>query len=243
MNNFPANCPYWLSKKISDNDGFLSFYEYMDTVLNDPSHGFYGSGKAKVGIDGDFVTSPSMSNDFAYFVAKQIEDWLNQLFINNSSLNKLSVLEFGSGNGCLVKDIIYYFLENNSELIQKISFGIIEINEGMIIEQKRNLKEVMDIGVDINWMNLNEIKGKSINGIIIANELLDAFPVERVQYSKGKLYQQFVSLDKREALGLRNLNLNERLKKYLSRVNRFNGYKYLLRMFRKVGRLNYMLII
>ena len=66
MNSLPANNPEWLIKKIIKKGGTISFYDYMNFVLNDPDNGYYGSGKATLGFEGDFVTSPSMSNDFAF---------------------------------------------------------------------------------------------------------------------------------------------------------------------------------
>jgi SAM-dependent MidA family methyltransferase len=39
--------------------GVTSFRQYMDLALNDPNHGFYGSGRAQISRDGDFVTSPA----------------------------------------------------------------------------------------------------------------------------------------------------------------------------------------
>ena len=73
MNKIPANNPIWLIKKIDEMGGALTFYEFMDIVLNDPKNGYYGSGKANVGINGDFVTSPSLSDDFSYLLSIQIE--------------------------------------------------------------------------------------------------------------------------------------------------------------------------
>ena len=35
----------------------------------------------------------------------------------------------------------------------------------------------------------------SINGFVIANEVLDALPVERLTFSKGKLYRQVVAVN------------------------------------------------
>ena len=79
MNSLPANNQEWLIKKIIKKGGTISFYDYMNFVLNDPKHGYYGSGRATLGSRGDFVTSPSMSDDFAFFLSKQIEEWLIQI--------------------------------------------------------------------------------------------------------------------------------------------------------------------
>ena len=93
MNCLPANCPEWLSKKMIEKGGVLSFYNFMEIALNDPIHGYYGSGKAKIGKDGDFVTSTALSDDFAFLLAKQIEDWLKQIEKVTSGLNGLDISE------------------------------------------------------------------------------------------------------------------------------------------------------
>ena len=93
MNNIPANNPEWLIKKITNEGGIISFYEYMNLVLNDPINGYYGGGKAKLGLKGDFVTSPTLSNDFAHLLGKQIEDWLIQFKNVFGSSKKLSVIK------------------------------------------------------------------------------------------------------------------------------------------------------
>ena len=81
MKSLPANCPVWLEQKILEKGGAISFYDFMNSVLNDPVNGYYGSGKANIGFKGDFVTSPSLSDDFSYLLSKQIEDWLLQISV------------------------------------------------------------------------------------------------------------------------------------------------------------------
>ncbi len=196
MNNFPANNSEWLIEKIIKMGGTISFYDYMKFVLNDPISGYYGSGKAELGFKGDFVTSPSLSDDFAFFVGKQVEDW----FIQFKSIifydQKLSLIEFGAGDGSFMSGIIKYFLASNKNISQRVSFIIIEPNQGMIEKQKKKLMKFLNLGIDISWKSLEEIEENNLNGIFIANEVLDALPVERITFLKGKLFRQAVSFDK-----------------------------------------------
>ena len=198
MNSLPVNNPDWLIKKIIKMGGTISFYDYMNFVLNDPSNGYYGSGKAELGSQGDFVTSPSLSDDFAFFVGKQIEEWLIQLK-NNLCDQKLFVIDFGAGDGSFISGLIKYLLESSNNSSEGVSFVIIEPNKGMIEKQKMKLKEFLSLGIDILWKGLEEIEGNNINGIFIANEVLDAFPVERITFSKGRLFRQAVSVDKKSS--------------------------------------------
>ncbi len=197
MNSLPANNPDWLVKKIIKMGGTISFYDFMNFVLNDPINGYYGSGKAELGVRGDFVTSPSLSDDFAFLVGKQIEDWLFQFKGSSLSNQKLAVIEFGAGDGSFMSGLIKYLLGSSKNILEGVSFVIIEPNKGMVEKQKIKLKEFLNLGIDILWKALEEVEENNINGIVIANEVLDALPVERITFSKGKLFRQAVSVDKK----------------------------------------------
>ncbi|WP_032513425.1 MULTISPECIES: class I SAM-dependent methyltransferase [Prochlorococcus] len=197
MNCLPVNNPDWLVKKIIKMGGTISFYDYMNFVLNDPINGYYGSGKAKLGFRGDFVTSPSLSDDFAFLVGKQIEDWLIQLKSGFLSNKKLTVIEFGAGDGSFMSGLIKYLLGSSKNFLKGVSFVIIEPNKGMLEKQKNKLEEFLNLGIEILWKGLEELEENNINGIVVANEVLDALPVERITFSKGKLFRQAVSLDKK----------------------------------------------
>ncbi len=196
MKSLPANNPDWLIKKIIKKGGTISFYDYMNFVLNDPNNGYYGSGKAILGSKGDFVTSSSMSDDFAFLLSKQIDEWLIQIKSKLICNDNLSILEFGSGDGSLISGIIQYFLNCNKEKLKNVCFIIIEPNIGMIKKQKKKLEKYLKLGINIMWRSIEELENKSLNGVILANEVLDALPVERIINLKGKTYRQAVSVDK-----------------------------------------------
>ena len=217
MNSLPANNTDWLIRKIMNKGGIISFYEYMNFVLNDPINGYYGSGKANLGFKGDFVTSPLLSDDFAFLVGKQVEEWLINFQSNLLIGEKMSVFELGAGDGTFMSGLIKYFLKSNQNLLEVISFVIIEPNKGMIEKQKNKLKEFLIQNIDITWRSLEETEENYINGIVIANEVLDALPVERITFLKGKLFRQGVSIDKgSESLSFDQLPITKELEKSLN---------------------------
>ena len=197
MKSQPANNQEWLIKKIIKKGGTISFYDYMDFVLNDINNGYYGSGRANLGPKGDFVTSPSMSDDFAFLLSKQIYEWLIQLKSQSIFDDKLSVIEFGSGDGSLMSGLLEYFSINNKKILKNVCFSIIEPNKGMIKKQQKKLKKYLKLGFDILWRSLEDFEDRSLNGVVLANEVLDALPVERIINSKGKIHRQGVSIDKK----------------------------------------------
>ena len=217
MNSLPVNNQEWLIKKIIKKGGNISFYDYMNYVLNDPNNGYYGSGKAKLGYQGDFVTSPSMSDDFAFLLSKQIEEWLTQVKSKLTHSEKVSVVEFGAGDGSLISGLLQYLFIKDEKLLKNVCFIIIEPNKGMIKKQQKKLEKYLKLGFDILWRSLNKIEDNSLNGVILANEVLDALPVERIIYSKGSLYRQGVSLDKESGrLVFDEISITKKLKKSLA---------------------------
>ncbi len=197
MKSLPANNQEWLIKKIIKKGGTISFYDYMNLVLNDINNGYYGSGRANIGSRGDFVTSPSMSDDFAFLLSKQINEWLIQVKIKSNSDDKLSVIEFGAGDGSLMSGLLEYFFINDKKILKNVCFIIIEPNKGMIKKQQKKLEKYLKLGFDILWRSLEDFEDRSLNGVVLANEVLDALPVERIINSKGKIHRQGVSIDKK----------------------------------------------
>ncbi len=224
MKSLPVNNKKWLMKEVIKNGGTISFCSYMNLVLNDPINGYYGSGKAVLGPEGDFVTSSSLSDDFAFLLAKQIEGWLMDFKAKLIGNKKLCVLEFGAGDGSLLKGIIDYFFKSNKKELNVVSFIIIEPNEGMIIKQKQKLIDHLQVGVDIRWKDLNELEDNSLNGVVIANEVLDALPVERIVYIQGNLYRQGVTLDKETGnLFFDKLSIPKKLEEIIFHTSKRSG--------------------
>ena len=100
-----ARCPKWLIDHMRNCGGSMSFYEYMDLVLNDPKNGFYSTGRLKIGKDGDFCTSPSLSNDFACLLAIQVAEWFLDLEKAGTDCDLFSLVEIGPGEGTLSRDL------------------------------------------------------------------------------------------------------------------------------------------
>ena len=88
-----ARCSEWMIGPIRARGGVISFYEFMDLALNDPENGFYSTGRLKIGIDGDFCTSPSLSNDFAYLLAIQVAEWFIDLEKAGTDCDLFSLVE------------------------------------------------------------------------------------------------------------------------------------------------------
>ena len=190
-----ARCPEWLIDRIINSGGSISFYKYMDLVLNDPENGFYSTGRLNIGKDGDFCTSPSLGNDFARLLAIQVVDWLLDLEKSGIESELFSLVEIGPGEGTLSRDLASAIAEIAPALISKIEFVLVEINVGM---RKRQEKVVNNFeGIYCRWCDLEDLILRPVTGVVIANEALDAFPVERLIFTGNKVFRQGVALRKK----------------------------------------------
>ena len=189
-----ARCPEWLIDRIINSGGSISFYKYMDLVLNDPENGFYSTGRLNIGKDGDFCTSPSLGNDFARLLAIQVVDWLLDLEKSGIESELFSLVEIGPGEGTLSRDLAIAIAEIAPALISKIEFVLVELNVGM---RKRQEKVVNNFeGIYCRWCDLEDLILRPVTGVVIANEALDAFPVERLIFTGNKVFRQGVALRK-----------------------------------------------
>jgi SAM-dependent MidA family methyltransferase len=183
--------------------GPLSFRDFMDMALYYPSLGYYNSDKNKIGKEGDFYTSPVLSSLFGEMIGKQIEEMWFLL-----DKKPFTIVEYGAGTGALAFDILRY-LKNNPALYNELNYCIIEKGEKMRKLQKNLLTE------KASWYDsIKQIT--AINGCVLSNELLDNFPVHKV-IMKDELMEVFVDYknDFKEILQ----PANEELKNYFTEQN------------------------
>ena len=187
-------------KTIKDN-GPISFHDYMEMALYYPNLGYYTSPKEKLGINGDYYTSPVLSNLFGQMLGRQLEEMWNLM-----DKDPLTIVEYGAGSGILCFDILNY-LKNNEALHGNLKYFIIEKSEVMQKEQQKLLDE------KVKWIkSIDEIKG--IKGCVISNEVVDNFAVNRI-VMKDELMEVFVDYQDRFVEEL--LPASEKTKQYLQR--------------------------
>jgi len=163
-----------ISKSIKDNNNPIGFDVFMDLALYHQEFGYYRSNKTIFGHRGDFITSPEVSDLFGFSLAKQCKQ----------ILNGGNILEFGAGSGILAAQILFEL--GRMESLPKKYF-IIELSSQLRQTQKETIKKVLPEVFDrIEWLTKLP---KNFKGVVIANEVLDAFPVKRITFSKGSFYE------------------------------------------------------
>ena len=152
---------------ISDNGGAISFAEFMHAALYAPGLGYYSAGSTKFGAAGDFTTAPEVSSIFGRVLARQCATAMAEIAAP-------SILEFGAGSGKLAADVISKLDEMNA-LPER--YEILEVSADLRERQQELLtREVPGLLDRVSWLAALPDEHE---GVIIANEVLDALPVER----------------------------------------------------------------
>jgi len=148
--------------------GWLNFDRYMDLALYAPGLGYYSAGARKFGGGGDFTTAPEISSLFGACIARQCAEVLR-------ALTDGCILEIGAGSGRLAGDILQG-LEAQGALPRR--YSILEISADLRERQRIHLlQRLPHLCARIDW--LDEPPVGPFNGVIVANEVLDALPVTR----------------------------------------------------------------
>ena len=162
----------------------ITFAQYMDMVLYHPAHGYYATKTEKIGVQGDFFTSPLLGADFGELLAKQFVQMWDIL----GKPAPFSLVEMGAGQGILAGDILKYLKLHYSDFFAVLDYTIVEKSSALRQEQQQRLQEF-----SLCWCNLEEISTNSITGCFFSNELVDALPVHQFTLQQGRLREIYIT--------------------------------------------------
>lgn len=164
-----------LRRVIEESGGAIDFSEFMHRALYEPGLGYYVTGNRKLGAAGDFVTAPEMGALFGRCMARQCAEVLKVL-------RGGSVLEFGAGTGALCARVLTA-LRDTGPLPE--AYYILELSPELRERQRQTIREhCPDLLEHCQWL---EHLPDGFEGVVIANEVLDAMPVERFRVTEQGL--------------------------------------------------------
>ena len=143
----------------------MPFARFMELALYDPDGGYYRSADARPGRAGDFLTAPELHPIFGEMVGRAVEEAWHVL----GEPDPFVVQEYGAGEGALAIPLL-------RELPAAIRYSPVEVDE-------RRLGALRDrLGAEGLVDRLIELDADgSFDGVVIANEVLDALTVHRVR--------------------------------------------------------------
>ncbi len=171
----------FVHEMIAAGGGSISFAEFMHHALYAPGLGYYAAGSRKFGANGDFVTAPEVSALFGRVLARQCAEVL---------AGGGDILEYGAGSGKLAADLLTA-LGKLGTLPRR--YDIFEVSADLRQRQQRYLeREIPDLLPLVHWL---DEPPEAVRGVIVANEVLDAMPVERFRRTAGGVEQLRVASD------------------------------------------------
>ena len=155
-----------IARAIEAEGGFLGFRRYMHMALYEPGLGYYAGGARKFGAAGDFVTAPEVSPIFSRCLARQCLQVL-------AAVGGGDILELGAGSGVMAAEVLAELRELDA-LPQR--YLILEVSPELRERQAATLHDqVPDLADRVHW--LQDLPA-GLRGVVLANEVLDAMPVD-----------------------------------------------------------------
>ena len=179
-----------LHDAIAQAGGLLPFHQFMQQALYHPEYGYYMTQRARLGRTGDFVTAPEMTSLFGELLTLHcIEVWQRL-----GQPNRFQVVEAGAGSGKLAADICRT-ARRFPPFQEALTYTILEISPTFQANQRQSLAEA-DMPPDtLRWCNtLADLGEAGIEGILLSNEFLDAFPVHWLEMTADGLQEMGVAL-------------------------------------------------
>lgn len=172
--------------QIEAGDGAIAFSRFMELALYAPGLGYYSAGATKFGRDGDFITAPELGPVFAACVAEAVAPVLRQIG------PKAVFFELGGGTGAFAQVALarlleldalpdrYLILEPSAQLRERQRERLHQRLPPMLSE----LVEWIDGPVPHDW-----------DGVLFANEVLDALPASRFAIQGGDVFEEHVAIE------------------------------------------------
>ncbi len=158
-----------------ETEGPLPFSEFMRTALYEPGLGYYCSAHDPWGGRGDYLTAPQVHPALGQAVARLAAE----VDAAAGAAGEFTLVEVGSGDGALLCAALAAVRRHHGGLWRRLRVISVEAGERARALQRGRLPVP---GGGLAWgAALEELPRERFRGLIVSNELLDAFPVERVR--------------------------------------------------------------
>jgi SAM-dependent MidA family methyltransferase len=149
--------------------GPMRFDAFMARALFDPQHGFYASGQASIGRDGDFYTNVSVGRIFGRVIAAQCAEIWERL----GQPARFEIIEQGGNDGLFAADLLEALRDEYSPCFTAVRYTLVEPFPKLVATQRRTLDLFPD---KTAWLDSLEALAP-FAGVHFTNEYPDALPV------------------------------------------------------------------
>jgi SAM-dependent MidA family methyltransferase len=158
-------------------NGPISFVRFMQYALYHPDHGFYASGRARLGRAGDYFTNVSVGPAFGQLLALQFAEAWKIL----GEPKDFVIVEQGAHEGEFARDVLNSLSSEHAGLFGALRYRIVEPSE---VLRQRQVEALGAYGDKVEWVQSLESM-KPFDGVHFSNELIDAFPVHLIERAES----------------------------------------------------------
>jgi SAM-dependent MidA family methyltransferase len=189
MGNMTTNPLQQLIIERIHREGPIPFAEYMRMALYEPGYGYYVTGAAKMGWEGDYFTSTDVSTLFANCIGRQLYAMWEKL----KRAPEFLIVEEGAGRGHLAEGVQAWAQREAPDFLAVLDYHVEDIRSGQDVlgdslfpSHPQGTRQGYPAGEDGGGTE------PSNPSVILSNELIDAFPVHIVEVREGQLYEVYV---------------------------------------------------
>lgn len=171
-------------------DGPIPISRYMALCLGHPRHGYYMT-RDPFGVQGDFTTAPEISQMFGELIAL----WAANVWQAMGSPAAIRLIELGPGRGTLMADMLRV-ASGLPAFRAALSVHLVETSPALRAAQGRTLAGK----AEPVW---HDTIATALDGpvLVIANEFLDALPLDQFVMTAQGWRERLVGLDGQGGLG------------------------------------------
>ena len=180
-------------------EGPIPFAEYMRMALYEPGYGYYVTGAAKMGWEGDYFTSTDVSTFFANCMGRQLYAMWEKL----KRPQRFLIVEEGAGRGHLAEGVRAWAQQQAPDFLAALDYRVEDIRTGQdVLEKAEPPFTGYPQGATVYGRDTpcgypgggDDVYGHPAGeaSVILSNELIDAFPVHIVEIRGGQLYEVYV---------------------------------------------------
>ncbi len=147
----------------------MNIAAYMSWCLLDSTQGYYPT-RDPLGVDGDFITAPEISQMFGEVLGL----WLINAWRGMGKPTRVNLVEYGPGRGVMMADILRSG-QLDKDFFKAIRLYLIETSSAL---EAKQAEQLASCGVPVNWVSrLEEVPQGPV--LIIGNEYLDCLPIRQ----------------------------------------------------------------
>ncbi|OAX42701.1 DUF185-domain-containing protein [Rhizopogon vinicolor AM-OR11-026] len=173
--------------------GPISFSTFMQLSLGHPTHGYYMKpDHAVFGTQGDFITSPEISQMFGELVAL----WMVKQWMDTNVKLPFRVVELGPGRGTLMDDMLRVLKQFPATSAKLKSVHLVENSATMRALQEGKLRKASQEGnFEIMWHDaIEEIEHEEdVFTMLVAHEFFDALPVNVIEKTQQGWHEVLIA--------------------------------------------------